>query len=224
MRDIALAVSEYVDLIGIRLSNSSHYPKYNELFHEFCKYSSKSVINLECDKYHPAQGLADLKTIKDNIKDYQNKKIVLSWAYSPSALRVPAIPQEQLILFSRFMNNITLVHPKEFRLDPEIIDKTNANLSKTGNKLNITHEREEAYKDATVIYARNWATREYNEHGKSEELLGDASFMHCLPVHREYEATNEVIDSNQSLIKVQMKNRESVQKRLLELLLNNINE
>ncbi|NDE90822.1 MAG: hypothetical protein EB059_06745 [Alphaproteobacteria bacterium] len=238
--DTGLALSQYADLIGVRYVGKPGevFGAANTRFRNIASGSKVPIINLECDMYHPCQGLADLKTIREQFPDFENRRIIISWAYSPSAMRVQAIPNELLLLLSRFMKNITLVHPPEFSLDEAIISLSRYQSQRIDGTIEVLHDLEMAPEDADIIYPRNWATRFVATHGAEQEkalhdkyaawkfdehrmdMMGaSAHYMHCLPVHRGYEASNTVIDGKRSLIKHQMRNRVDVQKALIHVLI-----
>jgi len=247
LRDTALSISQYVDIIGLRINgarpihSSLSVPAYtivNDYFKNFAKAAECPVINLECDKFHPCQGLADLKTIADQIGLKNVSKFTVSWAYSSNALRVQAMPIELIILLTRFIPHTVLSCPTEFMLKGKFIDIAKANAEKNNNQFSITHDFKEGCDNAKVIYARNWVTSNISNHGLESEkeihrrydhwkltdslfssVAKTANYMHCLPVHRGCEAESSVIDSPRSLIREQMKNRVTVQVELLKLLL-----
>ena len=118
------------------------------------------VINLQCDMDHPTQSLADLAHLKHEFGSLENlrgKKIVMSWAYSPSYGKPLSVPQGVIALMSRFGMNIELAYPEGYDLIPEIVDIAKANAVASGGSLNIGHSMEEAMKDADIVYPKSWA-------------------------------------------------------------------
>jgi len=240
--DTAAAVSTYADIIGLRIHGRAvggRYPEGNELTEFFAKNASSPVLNLECDRYHPCQALADLATLRTSFRSIQGRRIVVSWAYSPTAFRVPAVPIETLLLLSRFGTNLTLLHPPNYELEDALIELARQNVEKSGGSLRVSSNRDVACENADVLYARNWApTPTRSSHLQSDtntdlpnwtytsKWLGAKApackYMHCLPVDRGHEASNELVDSAQSLVREQMKNRLVVQRRLLRLMLTGV--
>lgn len=239
IRDTAVATSLYSDVVGIR--NHGEAVGYvslqgHQFVSEFAANSSVPVINLECDMYHPNQALADLGAMRVADAGMPRSSVVVSWAYSPTALRVPAVANELLLLLTRFGLNVTLAHPPEFSLDPELVERGRDYARECGGSLQVETDRARACSGARFVYARNWTTSQIGVHGVdverelhsmyrgwkyTEEWLSgvapNAQYMHCLPVHRGYEATDELIDGRRSLIRQQMVWRLRVQKRILRL-------
>jgi len=247
LKDTALSISQYVDIIGIRVNSarpihtSLAVPTHsigNQYFNDFSQATECPVINMECDNYHPCQGLADLKTISDNIGFDKSSKITISWAYSSSALRIQAMPIELITLLPRFVKHTVLSCPEEFMLKESYINTAKQNAQQNNNQFTITHDFKEGCKDTTVIYARNWVSSKISSHRIETEkelhrkysnwkltdkifngIAKNARYMHCMPIHRGCEAESSVIDSFRSLITRQMKNRVVVQRELIKFLL-----
>jgi ornithine carbamoyltransferase len=245
--DTALAISQYTHLIGLRITgdDSTMSPtatelpfSANRLLRQFAEASDCSVVNMECDRFHPCQGLADLKTLLDLMSPESLEKVTISWAYSPTALRVPAIPIELCTLFPRFFKNVVLACPEEFLPPQEYLGMAINTATRNGTAFSITHDFKDGLDGTDVIYARNWVTAEATTHGPTAEkqlhrkysdwrvsesalklARPSVRYMHCMPVHRGYEAEDGVIDGDHSLVQHQMRNRTKVQKELIKLLL-----
>ncbi|GAJ21879.1 unnamed protein product, partial [marine sediment metagenome] len=98
------------------------YGNGNKYLREFAKWADIPVINMEDNIYHPCQSMADVLTMKEKLGDLRNKKLVVSWAYSPSVEKPVAVPQCLMATASKFGMNITLARPDGFQLDPMMID------------------------------------------------------------------------------------------------------
>lgn len=118
--------------------------------------------------------------------------------------------------------------------EEEVIEWAKAEMGATGAKLTLTHDPVEVVKDADVVYTDVWASmgQEQEEMQRKEvfqpyqinaELMAkadaEAIFMHCLPAHRNEEVTDEVIDSEQSVVFQQAENRLHAQKAIMLLLM-----
>lgn len=231
-KEIGKILSSYGHGIAIRHCDWNIGNKY---ITEVAKYSSVPVYNMQCDFYHPFQAMADLMTILEIKKTLKGKKIVMSWAYANSYTKPISVPQSFLLLLSQFGANLTLAHPKEFILMPEIISQTKKNAKENGGSLEITDNVEEAFKNADVVYPKSWGplliTTDPNESTKISAKYKDwicdekkmkltkknAIYMHCLPADRGIEVTNKVIDGSQSVVYQQAENRLHVQKAILAL-------
>lgn len=221
IKDAAAVMGLYCDIIGIRSfpSLKNREDDYNEvLLHKFIKYCGVPVISLESATLHPLQSFADVITIKENWQHSYKPKVVLSWAP-----HIKPLPQAVANSFAQWMGKIdvefVITHPKGFEL----------NTSFTSNAL-VTLNQEEALQAADFVYVKNWSG--YHDYGKT--LMGaddwmltekhlqhshQAKIMHCLPVRRNLELSDELIDGPNSLVLQQAHNRlfavQTVLKQLL---------
>lgn len=169
VRETANMISFMSDFIGIRddmfLGEGNKYMRevgaaLDEGFAEGVLPVRPGVINLQCDMDHPTQSLADLAHLKHEFGSLENlrgKKIVMSWAYSPSYGKPLSVPQGVIALMSRFGMNIELAYPEGYDLIPEIVDIAKSNAVASGGSLNISHSMEDAMKDADIVYPKSWA-------------------------------------------------------------------
>lgn len=220
--EAAAVISQYCDIIAVRtFATLTHREEdYAEKFlSAFVKYARVPVVSLESATLHPLQSLADMLTLKEQ-KTTSNPKVVLSWAPHPKAL-----PQAVANSFAQWTvaagYDLTIAHPPGYELHPDF----------TGGAT-ITHDQEEALKDADFVYVKNWssyqnygqATREYDNWTlDAAKMAGtnNAKFMHCLPIRRNVIATDEVIDAPTSLILEQANNRTYAAQAVLHKLLSN---
>lgn len=218
-------MGSYCDIIGVRsfAGLADKEADYGErVLSQFIQYSGRPVFSMEAATGHPLQAFADLITIEEH-KTKQSPKVVLSWAPHPKAL-----PQAVPNSFAQWMNaagyDLVITHPEGYELDKRF----------TGDA-RIVYDRDEAFKGADFIYAKNWSAYADPNYGKilSEDkawtvdsqamaLTNNAFFMHCLPVRRNMIVTDDVIESERSLVIPEAANREisaqTVLKRMLETL------
>jgi len=231
-KEIGAILSSYGHGIAIRQCDWNLGNKYIEAV---AKHSVAPVFNMQCDKYHPFQALADLMTIIEQKKTVKNQKIVMSWAYAKSYSKPVSVPQSFLLLLSKFGADLTLAHPKEFKLMPEVMKQVKQNSQRSGGSLEVVHDMKEAFIDATVVYPKSWGplvttsdpkegakiTNQYKDwicdQAKMDLAKDEAIYMHCLPADRGIEVTDEVIDGPQSVVYQQAENRLHVQKSVLAL-------
>jgi N-succinyl-L-ornithine transcarbamylase len=215
IKDAAPILGNYFDILCIRtfpgLQNRAD--DYGEkIINQFIKYAGIPVVSLESATLHPLQSLTDMITIQESIasnEKLKNKqpKIVLTWAP-----HIKPIPQCVANSFSEWMTawgeaNFVITHPEGYEL-----------ASQYTNGANITHNQAEALKDADFIYVKNWSS--YSDYGKllctdadwmltNEKLAAthDAKVMHCLPVRRNVELSDELLDGPNSLVTKQASNR-----------------
>lgn len=240
IKDTAKVMSRFGEAVGIRMLEDkvSWYGEGAKIIEEFAEHAEVPVIDMASDKFHPSQGLSDLFTIKEALGDnLSNKKITISWAYSPW-VRSNCSIQEEALIMSRFGMDVDIAFPKGYKPDEEVIEWTKENGEKYGGDINLTHDREEALTGAHIVFPRNWMTLDRYENGveKEKELASNhkdwiytaderdehtdnAKFMHVMPVDRGNEAENEVVDTD-SLMYDQAENLLHMRKAILALLVN----
>jgi knotted carbamoyltransferase YgeW len=169
VRETANMISFLSDFIGIRddmfLGEGNKYMRevadsLDEGFKEGVLPVRPGIVNLQCDMDHPTQSMADLLHLKNEFGSLENlkgKKIVMSWAYSPSYGKPLSVPQGIIGLMSRFGMNIELAYPEGYGLIPEIVDIAKDNAVKSGGSFNISHSMADAMKDADIVYPKSWA-------------------------------------------------------------------
>ena len=216
-------MASYCDIIGVRsfagLTNKKD--DYEEkVIEQFIRYSGKPVFSMEAATRHPLQSFADLITIEE-YKTKERPKVVMTWAPHPKAL-----PQAVPNSFAEWMiaagYDFVITHPHGYELDPKFTK---------GAK--IEYDQRKAFEGADFIYAKNWSAYEDPNYGKvlstdrdwtvdaeKRALTDNAFFMHCLPVRRNMIVTDDVIESERSIVIPEAANREIsaqvVIKRLLE--------
>lgn len=217
IKDTVKVISSYCDIMGVRTfaNLQDQEQDYKEkVLSNFLEYSSVPVISLESATLHPLQSLTDMATI--NTLDINQPKVVLSWAPHPKALP-QAVANSFLEWVSQLSADVTVTHPQGYELSEGFT-----------NGLTVTHNQQEAFADADVIYAKNWSS--YRQYGETPSVDQDwtiskqkmkhtnkAQFMHCLPIRRNVVATDNVIDH--SLVYEQAENREFAAQAVLQKLL-----
>ena len=210
VKDAAPVLGKYFDILCIRTFPSllNREDDYSELvIRSFVQYAGIPVVSLESATLHPLQSLTDIMTIRETFSLERRAKVVLTWAP-----HVKPLPQCVANSFAQWMNawgeaDFTITHPPDYELSRE--------FSKDAA---ICYDQDKALRDADYIYVKNWST--FNDYGKvysndpewmlTEEklkLTNDAKVMHCLPVRRNVELSDEILDSTSSLVSLQAANR-----------------
>lgn len=214
VKDAAPIFGKYFDILAIRTfpSLKNKEDDYSELYiKQFIKYAGIPVISLESSTLHPLQSLTDIITITEELANANNSKakprIVLSWAP-----HVKPLPQCVANSFAQWVNawgkaDFVITHPEDYELDEQFTKGAT-----------ITHNQDEALKDADFVYVKNWST--YTDYGKiyesdpkwmltnkKLELTNQAKIMHCLPVRRNVELSDEVLDGPNSIVTQEAANR-----------------
>lgn len=222
IKDAAKVISTYADIIGIRAfpSLTDKEADYQDnLLQKFMQYADVPVVNLESTIRHPLQSLTDMMTIKE-FQKVEKPKVVLSWAPHPKALP-QAVSNSFLEWALSTGHEVTITHPKGYELEEEFTK---------GHT--IEYDQKKAFAGADFIYAKNWSS--VSKYGKildkSEKwrineslmsLTNEANFMHCMPIRRNVVATDAVLDSSNSLLYKQAKNRLHAAEYVLNKLLQN---
>jgi knotted carbamoyltransferase YgeW len=169
VRETANMISFLSDFIGIRddmfIGEGNKYMRevaeaLDEGYKEGVLPNRPGIVNLQCDMDHPTQSMADLLHLKQefgSIKNLKGKKLVMSWAYSPSYGKPLSVPQGIIALMSRFGMDIELAYPEGYDLIPEIVKIAKKNAKKSGGSFKISHSMKEAVKDADIVYPKSWA-------------------------------------------------------------------
>jgi len=249
VKDAAKVISKYCNAIAIRsseliTSNSESIQvsswvelKQDTVLKSFMKYSQVPVINMESNVYHPCQGLGDAVTIKEKLGNPEKKKYVLSWVYHPKALPM-ATPNSQILSACDLGMNVVVAHPKGWELDKEILEVMEQRAKTARGNFQVANSQKEAFKEANVICAKSWGALKYYGNWEEEnklktelknwivnkelmKLTNNAIFMHCLPVRRNVEVTDEVIDSKNSVVVDEAENRMWAQMAILQSLIKN---
>jgi N-succinyl-L-ornithine transcarbamylase len=204
--DAIRVICEYVDIIGVRTfpGLKDREEDYSEkVMSSILAYATKPVISLESAIRHPLQSLADIVTIRE--LGIIQPKVVLSWAPHPRALP-QAVPNSFLEWVKATDAQITVACPKGYELADEFM-----------KGVTIDHDQENAFKEAHIIYAKNWSSFHHygerlpvNENWTITEdkmkLTNHGKFMHCLPIRRNVIATDAVLEHH-SVIYQQAGNR-----------------
>ncbi|MBI2729477.1 MAG: acetylornithine carbamoyltransferase [Sphingobacteriales bacterium] len=230
VKDAAPIMGKYFDVLAIRTfpSLKNREDDYSELYiKQFIKYAGIPVVSLESATLHPLQSLTDIITIQEQIAvtpplGGRGAKIVLTWAP-----HVKPLPQCVANSFSQWINawgeaDFVITHPEEYELDEQF----------TKGAV-ITHNQNEALKDADYVYVKNWST--FNDYGKiycndpewmltreKLKLTTNAKVMHCLPVRRNVELSDEILDSANSIVTQEASNRVWAAQAVLSTLLTSL--
>jgi N-succinyl-L-ornithine transcarbamylase len=236
IKDAAPILGNYFDVIGVRSfpSLTNKEEDYSEhVIKQFIKYAGVPVISLETATLHPLQSFTDIITIKEQLLlapspleevGRRLPKIVLTWAP-----HIKPLPQCVANSFAQWMNawgqaEFIITHPEDYELDKQFTKGAT-----------ITNNQQEALKDADFVYVKNWST--YHDYGKiysndpswmltpeKLKVTNNAKIMHCLPVRRNVELSDEVLDSANSLVTQEASNRVWAAQAVLAEILKNINK
>ena len=215
IKDAAPILGNYFDILCIRtfpglVDKDADYSE--KIIKQFIKYAGIPVVSLESATLHPLQSLTDIITIQESIASNTNiknkkPKVVLTWAP-----HIKAIPQCVANSFSEWMvawgeADFVITHPEGYALSTEFTKGAT-----------IEHNQDQALKNADFVYVKNWSS--YEDYGKvlssdaawmmtnkKLALTNNAKIMHCLPVRRNIELSDEILDGPNSLVTQEASNR-----------------
>jgi N-succinyl-L-ornithine transcarbamylase len=215
IKDAAPVLGNYFDILCIRtfpglLDQADDYSE--KIINQFIQYAGIPVVSLESATLHPLQSLTDIITIQESMEltgsfKHRKPKVVLTWAP-----HIKAIPQCVSNSFSEWMNawgeaDFVIAHPVGYELSQKFTDGAT-----------IMHDQDAALKEADFVYVKNWSA--FNAYGKvlcTDEnwmltnqklaLTNQAKVMHCLPVRRNVELSDEILDGPNSLVTKEASNR-----------------
>ncbi len=221
IKEAAGVISQYCDVIGLRsfpglVDREKDYTEH--ILHTFQKYCSKPLISLESGTRHPLQSFADMITIAETSAK-KKPKVVLTWAP-----HIKALPQAVPNSFAEWAvasgAEVIITHPRGYDLAPEF-----------SQGAEVTYDQDAALAGADYVYVKNWSS--YEDYGamppvqedwlltpEKMKLTKNAKIMHCLPVRRNVELLDALIDGPDSLIQLQAGHRvtaaQTVLKKILE--------
>ncbi len=211
--DTARVLSRYVDMIMIRTFDET-------ILTELAEFSDVPVINGLTDRTHPCQIMADVLTFEEHRGPIKGKKVV--WTGDGNN-----VCASFLHAAGQFGFDFTFTGPAQF--DPE--EEFMGFARKQGSKVVVERDAHKAVEGADLVVADTWVSMHDSQSAKERrhnllrpyqvnaELMShakpDALFMHCLPAHREEEATSEVMDGPNSVIFDEAENRLHAQKAIM---------
>jgi N-succinyl-L-ornithine transcarbamylase len=220
LREAIPVIGTYCDIIGVRAFArfESKEDDYQEkILKQFIDYAGVPVVSMEAATRHPLQSFADLLTIEE-FKQKPRPKVVLTWAPHPKALP-QAVPNSFVEWMRQTDYELVVTHPEGYELAHEFM-----------GDLKVEYNQNKAFEGADFIYAKNWSA--YGQYGKilSKDmnwtvtmdkmmLTNQARFMHCLPVRRNMIVTDEVLDSDRSIVVKEAENRVYSAQAVLKMIL-----
>ncbi|MCE1252464.1 MAG: ornithine carbamoyltransferase [Anaerolineae bacterium] len=220
--DVARVLSSMGDAIAIRILGDKvnwEYEKSQKIIKEFAKWAEVPVINMEDNKDHPCQGMADLMTLREMWgRDFTGRKVGVTWTWGSSPKKPIAPHHDFMYVASLFGADITFARPKEMRIDPEIEAAIKANVELYGGSYTVSEDMNDACEGADVVYAKNYVALDLlppvTSKPQPEEMVKlfdkyknwiadekrmnlakpTAQYMHCLPCERGAEVSDAVLD------------------------------
>lgn len=238
--EAAAVLGRYADALGVRAfprGSSWAEVRRDPVVRGFARWSGKPVINLESARRHPCQELADAFTLVEKLGDPRGKRFTLAWAWHPKALPT-AVPASAALAAARLGMNVTIAHPPGFDLDADDVAAIEETAASHGGRVATSDDLDAACGGADAVYVKAWGGLDRFEDAAGEAARrgahrdwqlrrrhvaasrdGKGIVMHCLPVRRNVEIADAVLDSAASVVVDQAENRLHVQRALLLRLL-----
>lgn len=236
IKEAAPVLARYVDLLAVRtfaagVSDAEDHA--DPVMNGFRNYSTVPTLSMESAREHPCQGLADLMTARETFGSTKGLPVTLTWA--PHIKPLPkAVPNSFLLTAAAAGCEVRVAHPEGFELQGEVLAQAQALAKGAGGSVSFTKDQGEAAAGSRVVYAKAWgpstegglkaeAVKDHPDWICSPDLMRkaaqDAIFMHCLPVRRNVEVADGVLDGPWSRVVDEAENRFHVQRSLVQWLL-----
>jgi N-acetylornithine carbamoyltransferase len=243
VKDAAAVLSRYVDALAVRTaphSRSWDIDRRDDEIATWARYATVPVINMESALWHPLQALADRMTLKEELGETAGKRVAVVWVHSPEPA-TSAVTHSLIDIALRDRMDVAVAHPPGFELDAGVVSEMEQQAAENGCEFRTGMSREEAVEGAHVVYARSWRSLEaygnptlaasrrsrYTDWKVDRSLMdlgASARFLHAMPIRRNIEVSDDVLDSDSSLVYTQAENRLHAQKALLLHLLKHRSE
>jgi N-acetylornithine carbamoyltransferase len=235
--EAARVLGRYADALGVRAFPRGRdwaVARQDTIVRSFARHCEKPVVNLESARRHPCQALADAMTLREKLGDTSGKRFVLTWAWHPKALPT-AVPASAALAAARLGMEIVIARPEGFELDPEDTALVRKLAQQSGGEfVHIIDDPDDALVGADAVYVKSWGSVKLygrpEEEGAQRAGLrdwrlsparlrgtrgGKGIVMHCLPVRRNVEIDDAVLDGPNSVVVDQAENRLHAQRALL---------
>jgi N-acetylornithine carbamoyltransferase len=235
--EAARVLGRYADALAVRAFPRGRdwaVARRDDVVRSFAQHCEKPVINLESARRHPCQGLADAMTLGEKLGETAGKRFVLAWAWHPKALPT-AVPASAAIAAAAMGMEIVIARPDGYELDPEDTALVRRIAQQRGGEfVHIINDLDEAMVGADAVYAKSWGSvKLFGKPDEERELRaslrdwritesrvkstrgGHGIVMHCLPVRRNVEIDDAVLDGPHSVVVDQAENRLHAQRALL---------
>lgn len=235
VRDAAAVLSEYADMIAIRaLARHDDWARErrDQVIVSFQKYSSVPIFNMESVLDHPCQAWGDALTLTEEFGNLRGKKIALVWTYHPHT-RPLAVPHGVGVMAAKLGMDVTVCHPEGYELDHDVRETMELCAADEGRAVRWADDPRAGIEGADVVYAASWGSTLY--HGRpdderdlrrrnrdwriTKDLMAtshEGRFLHAMPIRRNVEADDEVVDAPYSRVIPQAANRLHIQRALFD--------
>ena len=236
--EVAQVLSRYCALIGLRA-----FPRFvdaevdfqDRVIRSLVQHAQVPIINMETI-VHPCQELALALTMREHLGEVKKRKLLVTWTYHPRPLNT-AVANSAVLIGTKLGMDVTLLCPEPaYALHDRFMKAAADNAAAQGGSFAMTHDIDEAYAGADVVYAKSWGALPFYGNPEAEKPHRDkyrhfivdeekmaktdgALFSHCLPLRRNVKATDGVMDAPYCVAIDEAENRLHVQKAIMLALL-----
>ena len=209
IKDVARVLARYVDVVAVRTFGQT-------IVEEYAAYSTVPVINALTNEEHPCQALADLLTVQEKLgSDLRGRSI----AFIGDGNNVAS---SLVITAAALGMDIRMAAPNGYKLPESVVSEASVRAAKSGGKLTLVTQPAEAVAGAEAVYTDVWTSMgqeresarrrvDFEGYQVNRELVSKAApralIMHDLPAHRGDEITDEMVESEHSIVFDQAENR-----------------
>ena len=237
LKEAVPVLCRYVDALAVRTfadgvdDDADHD---DVVIQAFRQYATVPIVSMESAREHPCQGMADLLTIEQHFGSAKGLPVTLTWA--PHIKSLPkAVPNSFLLTAAALGCELRVAHPRGFELHPDVVREAENYAAASGGTVTFFHDQYSALNGSRAVYAKAWGpatssavrpdmVRQHSDWMASpdhmERAARDAIFLHCLPVRRNVEVADAVLDGPWSRVVDEAENRFHVQRALVDWLLN----
>ena len=235
--DAARLFGRYCDVLAVRalpLTNDWAVARRDLPVRSIAQHCEKPVINAGSSRRDPCQAVADAMTLRERLGPTENKRFVLTWAWTPRPLPT-AVPASAALAAARLGMEIVIARPEGYELDPEDTALIRKTAQQAGGKfVHISEDPDDALVGADAVYVASWGSLKlYGQPDKESELRSSLRdwrlsqsrlrssrgrkgvVLHSYPVRRNVEIDDAVLESSNSALVDQAENRLHVQRALL---------
>lgn len=220
IKDVSRVLARYVDVVAVRTYGQS-------IVEEYAQYSNIPVVNALTNEEHPCQALADLLTLQEKWGELRGRSV----AFVGDGNNVAA----SLVLTATSLGmDVRMAAPRGYMLPEALISEASARAEQSGGTLTLVNEPAAAVRGADAVYTDVWTSMgqereaerrriDFNGYQLNRELMSGAApgalVMHDLPAHRGDEITDEMMESEHSIVFDQAENRVWAQAAVVAFLL-----
>jgi N-acetylornithine carbamoyltransferase len=240
--EAARVLGRYADALAVRAfpkGGDWSVERQDRVVRDFARHCEKPVVNLESSRRHPCQALADAMTLRERLGATERKRFVLTWAWHPKPLPT-AVPASAALAAAHLGMEVVVARPAGWDLDPDDMAQLGDLAVANGGSVRVEDDMDAALQGAEAVYVKSWGA--LGAFGRPEEERamraglrdwrmtadrlrhtkdGAGIVMHCLPVRRNVEIDDAVLDGPNSVVVDEAENRLHAQRALLLDLIGN---